>query len=251
MKSTILQITDTHVFGGSGEKLYNINTNQRFDEIIKFIKKNNIIFDYIFLTGDISQDKSEASYKMISEELSSFNKDIYWIPGNHDDKKKSGLILPKNKFFKKEDLYLDDIGWNFLFLDTTIDGEDGGYLFDDNIASMKKKIESMENNASIAIVMHHHLLKVNTPLVDKYIIENKELFFEALSTIKKKISLIICGHVHGDYDISENGIRMISSPATCLQWKKGTSDPFVEDRGGFTLWEFRQKGVFSYETFFV
>jgi Icc protein len=84
--------------------------------------------------------------------------------------------------------------------------------------------------------MHHHPAPFGTPLVDNYLLENREEFWAAIKN--SPVKLIICGHVHGDYSLTINKVRIESAPATCFQFKKGTSILEVDNHIGYKIHRF-------------
>lgn len=250
MAYTVLQLTDTHLFGSENNLLFGIDANKKFLEIIEFLKKNEIHFDCIFLTGDISQDETYESYELIADTLSLFEKEIYWIHGNHDDVKKMDEVFRKYPFFKKVDhCMVEKFGWNFIFVDSVLPGKDSGFVKQEALEKLKRQIGATPKDLSIALVMHHHPIPVGTPLIDNFILQNGDDLLKAIKN--SAASTIMCGHVHGQYDIIKDNIRLISSPASCLQFKKGSSELLVEDVGGLTLWKFSKNMCFSYENYFI
>lgn len=253
-KSTlkILQLTDTHLFEAPGNRIHGVDSNENFLKVINHIEKNKIEFDFIFLTGDISQDETLSSYELIAEAVSKFNKPIYWIAGNHDDRPTMVDVFSNYPLFKNENpFFLSDIGWSFIFIDTVLKGEHSGYMVKEKIKIFSDLLRMTQEESSIAIVMHHHPIPVNTPLIDQFILKNRDDFLRVIQKSGRKVDVVICGHVHGDYDLNAEGVRVVSSPATCLQWQKGAIELQTEKISGFTLWKFSEKGVFDYETFFI
>jgi len=252
MSYKILQITDTHLFDSPEKKMFGISTNEKFILTIDFIKKKKINFDSVFLTGDISQDETRASYEIIADSLSFFEKNIYWISGNHDNFKLMQSVFSKYEFFKHKNIFSAFfVNWNFIFIDTTITGKDSGYLTKSSLESLSKNLDETNKNTFTALVMHHHPVVVGTPLIDNFILENNKDLWELLRKSQKEIKFIMCGHVHGNYDISINNTRVISSPATCLQWKKGANKLLIDEVSGFTMWEIYPNGKYEYENFFI
>src|SRR5690606_16615934 len=113
-----------------------------------------------------------------------------------------------------------------------------GYLNDFELANLKNELTKAPSGENIAIVMHHHPYAVETPLTDEYILKNNSDFKTILNG--SNVKLIICGHVHGDYSIKENHVTMESSPATCLQWPKGTKSLNIDRRIGYKIYFFNE-----------
>lgn len=232
----VIQITDTHLFSDDSATMYEVKSNMKFKEVMNQIYQEDLKdTNMIFLTGDLSQDETEKSYEILATELNKLNIPIYWIPGNHDNM----LAMEKafqhaNKFIQTRCLSLKN--WHFIFLNTKIDGCIEGFLSTKELFELKNEIAATESEKSIAIIMHHHPYKVNTPLIDQFILKNSDHFWEIVSGTAVK--LIMCGHVHGDYQLQYKNINIETSPATCLQWKKGTHKLKMENKIGYKLYYF-------------
>lgn len=236
----IIQITDTHLFANDELEIFGAKCNHTFKKVMKkLIDEDSHDADMIFLTGDISQDETKASYQKIAHDLSRLNLPIYWIPGNHDDLAIMESVFMNTKYFNRQSTLLLP-HWHLIFLNTKIDGRDDGLLSLSELKRLKDELLVSPANKKIAIIMHHHPAPVGTPLVDKYILQNGNDFWDIICGFK--VELIICGHVHGDYRFKHNNVMIESSPATCLQWEKGTKDLQADMRIGYKIYHFEQNG---------
>jgi Icc protein len=148
------------------------------------------------------------------------------------------VFLNARNFNRKSNLFLPH--WHLVFLNTKIDGRDDGLLSLSELKRLKDEIMTSPANKKIAIVMHHHPAPVGTPLIDNYILQNNKDFWDIVTGTK--VELIICGHVHGDYRFKYNNVMIESSPATCLQWEKGTKVLKTDMRIGYKIYHFEQNG---------
>lgn len=236
---TILQLTDLHLFKVDS-LLHGTNTNKRLKKLVDNIKNNeNIKYDLIFITGDMSQDMTEESYTLCSNIISQLNHVVYWIPGNHDDPKKAKKIFSLHKLFNSKK-YLETKYWNFIFANTCLEGKDYGYIDQKEMKRIAYHIKTSKKEKNICIVMHHHPLPTQTPLLDEVILKNYADFLETLKGYPA-LKLIMCGHVHGDYSLSHESIKIETSPATCFQWVKGTHKIEIENYAGYVIYKMEKK----------
>jgi Icc protein len=238
----ILQLSDTHLFSNSERDIFGVKSNITFNSVIAHATQDIKASDLILLTGDLSQDETAASYEKIADTLSVFNKPIYWIPGNHDSLPTMNAVFKKYSTFYQERKL--DIGtWSFIFLNTKLENNDAGYLSDDEIKALEYEISHIPFEQNIVIVMHHHPVQVNTPLIDKVMLKNHEVFWNIIN--KQNVKLIICGHVHGDYKLFEKDIFIESSPATCFQLEKGATELSISKEIGYKIYDFSKTGYTS------
>jgi Icc protein len=239
----ILQISDTHLFADEKETLNGVNTYQAFKDLITHLNKTELHdTDLIYLTGDLSQDETSQSYEKIVALLDPLDIPIYWIPGNHDNLETLEATFKKgHNFFNSR--RLSTIHWNFIFLNTQLDGTPEGFLNDKELQALRAEMESPQTSKLTAIVMHHHPIEVNTPLIDKLMLKNKDAFWDIVSNTNVK--LIICGHVHGDYQFQHQNIFIETSPASCYQFVKQTTEFAMENKIGCKFYKFDEEGFTS------
>lgn len=241
----IIQITDTHLFKDDSNKLFNVKTNNSFKKTISLLKENELTdTDAIFLTGDLSQDESTESYELLLNEFKDTNVNIYWIPGNHDDINAMEHVFSKQKLFipgKK----LITTKWDFVFINTNGINSDKGRLSDNELKHLALELENSKNK-NTAVIMHHHPIEVSTPIVDEYILKNKDDFWKIISN--HRVNIIICGHVHGDYSLKYKNTCIEASPATCFQWTKSSTELHLENKIGYKIYYFKSNGTYETET---
>ena len=236
----VIQISDTHLFSNDEQDIFGVKSNFKFKEVMdKVIAEDSNDTDMILLTGDISQDETTESYQKIADHLSRLNIPVYWIPGNHDNLIQIEAVFQNAKNFNhKVSLSLPD--WQLIFLNTKIEGRDNGQLSQSELVMLSYELAASPSHKKIAIVMHHHPAPVGTPLIDYYILKNANEFWDLV--VGTKVKLIICGHVHGDYRFKHNNIMIESSPATCLQWEKGTKELKTDLKIGYKIYHFDKDG---------
>jgi 3',5'-cyclic-AMP phosphodiesterase len=232
----IIQISDTHLFSDDEQAIFGVKSNLTFKEVMeKMIAKESQDTDMIFLTGDMSQDETIESYQKIADPLSKLNIPIYWIPGNHDDLTQIEAVFQNAKNFNR-DTHLSLPDWHLIFLNTKMEGVDEGYLSQSELTILSNELIASPPDKKIAIVMHHHPAPVGTPLIDYTILKNTKEFWNIVT--ETKVELIICGHVHGDYQFKYKNIMIESSPATCLQWEKGSKELKTDLKIGYKIYYF-------------
>jgi 3',5'-cyclic-AMP phosphodiesterase len=230
----VIQITDTHLFATDELDIFGVKSNLKFKEVVdKILDEDSHDADMIFLTGDISQDETADSYQKVISILAKINLPIYWIPGNHDNIAQLESVFKNAKnCIQGRNLLLAH--WNLIFLNTKMDGTAEGYLSQSELQFLENTLRKNDNKT--AIVMHHHPAPVGTPFIDSYILRNRDEFWDIVTG--SKVQLIICGHVHGDYKFKYNNIVIESSPATCLQWQKGTKNLEIDTKIGYKIYYF-------------
>lgn len=210
----IIFLSDLHLVENKKTNLNDCNTLERLKKINNHLLASEPNIDAIILMGDLSQDGSILSYQHLLNELKIFSCPIYSIPGNHDEINNwqqafDNSIISTVKHFEL-------FGWNFLGLNTVIEGENSGWMSENELQWLDKKLNELSDE-KIILLMHHHPISFSKPLIDKYILKNANEFFEIIKN-KNNIHLVIFGHVHNVVEIIYNKITFLSCPSTCFQF---------------------------------
>ncbi|ARG97370.1 metallophosphoesterase [Legionella micdadei] len=226
----ILQVTDTHLFANHST-LFGAQPNKNFDEVMNFIVKKELQdTDFILLTGDLSQDESPETYQHLLESFIGCKKPVFWLPGNHDNEKIMSEVFSQHFLFNRIK-FLELKHWNLLFINSKLEGSENGYISFSDLNDVERNIKESEKN--VALIMHHHPIPVNTPLIDQYILNNRDDLWRIISD--SKVKLIITGHVHGDYSLFHHGVKIECSPASAFQLKKGVATLQIENSKGYKI----------------
>lgn len=105
----LIQITDTHLFAAEDGSLLSVNTADSFAAVVAAIGEEQVEFDAILATGDISQDHTRVLSTLCAR-YSAAKKACYWLPGNHDYKPSMHSVLPTQQIQAVEHVLLGSIG---------------------------------------------------------------------------------------------------------------------------------------------
>jgi 3',5'-cyclic-AMP phosphodiesterase len=218
----VLQFTDMHFFKDSSGKLLGVDTAASFAEVYKEAVSRHGIPDLYLLTGDISQDETEASYRRFAQSMQAAGAPCYFIPGNHDrfSEMDSTLRLNGSYFRPQRQIILDN--WQIVLLDTHIEGEVGGHLERQELEFLQKCLsESPDLHALICL--HHHPVKMGARWLDQIGIDNVSFFWSVMRA-HKNVKGVLFGHVHQEFEDRRDGLTMLATPSTCVQFKSGTDE---------------------------
>lgn len=241
----LLQMTDLHLLDETEEKSGENNNN--FLKVINFLKNNLLYFkiDHIVITGDISHDGSKSSYDYFFYCINQLDFPFSFLHGNHDNIET--LDLSKNKAANNREFNeISDIKWKILSVDSVVRGKDHGYIKTDSLAALDKQLCALKEY-KIAIFLHHHVLPVGTPLVDKCKLLNYEEFLTICGSYNVKF--IGTGHAHILFQRKKNDILISVSPAVCSQWENGTRTVKYVNNSGFSIISFDNN--IHVETYFI
>lgn len=222
----VVQITDTHLFGVDDGSLLSVNTSESFMSVVSAVKSQTFAFDAILATGDISQDHSEASYHRFVDGISLLKRPCFWLPGNHDYKPGMQSVLPNQSVSQASHLLLGDY-WQVISLDSQVSGVPHGELRDDQLALLEHKLSQYPQRHSM-VLLHHNSLPVGSAWLDQHCLKERERFWNVIGH-HSNVRAVVCGHVHQDSQHQHQGVEVLTTPSTCIQFKPN-SDEFALDR---------------------
>lgn len=214
-----LQITDTHLFGDRQKDLLGIKTVQSFEAVVAHASKYKNC-QAILSTGDLSQDHTTLSYLEFSKHIKSLNLPCYWLPGNHDMQPLMKKSLLAQGHVQTQ--IVESEHWQVILLDSQVEGVPHGFLSDVQLQLLQ---ETLQNNTTkhTLICVHHHILPVGSAWLDQHILKNNEQFLDLIKPFKN-VAAVVSGHVHQAGDRLQDGVRFITTPSTCVQFKPNSDD---------------------------
>lgn len=211
---SVLQITDTHLFGKAGSTLVGIDTRNSLEAVVAAVRDQGIPFDFIVTTGDLSQDYSLESYMAFRDILSVFPEPLFWLPGNHDDgplmyREMAGLgiSVARNIIIGK---------WQFVLLNTQVYNNPMGWIVPEQLEYLRGCLE-MHPDLYTVVCLHHNPFEVKCLWLDAHVLKNRDDLARLISHYPM-VRLVLCGHVHQEHDFISDGVRYISSPSTSIQF---------------------------------
>ena len=213
----VLQITDPHLMADPEGRLLGMNTRQTLDAVLAHVRAHYGQPDLVLVTGDISQDGSEASYRYFRERTAFFEGPVFWFAGNHD-------VLPAMERAigdtRSAERRFRSHGWQLIFLDSSVPDQVHGRLGDQELARLDQYLgEYPEDHALVCC--HHHPVRIDAEWMNDIGLRDHDAFFEVLSR-HNQVRVLLWGHIHQALDREAGGWRMLASPSTCVQFRPDT-----------------------------
>ncbi len=241
----ILQITDCHLGRNSDETLLGMRTFETLVDVLQKARNEGSRFDLVLATGDISNDGTPESYdrflKAVRKHLP--HTPIAWLEGNHD--------CPSAMREIQQTPPLSDMvtigAWRLILLNSRVPFEERGELPDAELARLETLLEADPKSPTM-IFLHHQLVPVGSAWIDQYVVSNAHELF-AITDRFKNIKAMSWGHVHQDFHTMRNGVDLIATPSTCVQFRPN-SDDFMVDTAmpGYRVYALEPNGQYSTET---
>ena len=204
----VLHITDNHLTRDPNRERHGINSFQTFEAVVATATQTYRP-DLLALTGDIADESVDEVYETFLSTLQRYTKSpMISTPGNHD------LGEPFARHLSGRSMSVGS--WQVLAVDTHVDDEVGGYISATELQRVKAELTA--NVAPTLVIGHHPATPIGSPWIDAHRIENGEDWLAQLTSFPH-VKGYLCGHVHQAFDAELQGIRLMTSPSTCWQFK--------------------------------
>ncbi len=238
----ILHITDCHLGHGADETLLGLRTADTLEEVLKKARASNERFDLVLNSGDISNDGTAGSYdrflKAVRKTLP--HTPIAWLEGNHDCPRAMRAIGQTPPLVDQVSIG----AWRLILLNSRVPFEERGELPQSELDRLDQLLA--ENpNAPTMIFLHHQLVPVGSAWIDQYVVSNAADFF-AITDKYSNIKAVSWGHVHQEFYNQRNGVDLIATPSTCVQFKPNSDDFLVDTTmPGYRVYELNDNGTYQ------
>jgi Icc protein len=214
-----IQITDTHLVEAADGHLLGLETQNSLEHVLSSVKSENDNFDFFVVSGDLSQDGSLASYQRLHKSLMPFNVPSFWFPGNHDEMSNMKVVCEDTEHLEN---IIRSPHWQLVLLDSQVEGAVFGNLADDQFELLERALTERPDLHTL-ISLHHHPIPMESGWMDKIGVKNGEKLM-VMARKYPQVKCILWGHVHQDSDRMVDGIRMLSTPSTCVQFTPKSKD---------------------------
>ena len=225
--AVLLQITDTHLFASVDTTQRGVNTQASLDTVLDHARADpRWPPDAIVVTGDIVHDESRAGYLRFRKILEALE-DTCFLRSRQPRRscRSSGeecLSAPRVQVCGDTQLGT----WRVILLSTFGDGEVAGALGSAELARMEATVEKYSGEHTL-ICMHHPPLPMGSAWLDAPGLSNSEAFLDLVRR-HTQVRAVLWGHVHQASDRYVDGVRFLSTPSTCAQFRPD-SDEFSVD----------------------
>lgn len=212
----LLQLTDMHLFRTKHENLLGINTWQSYQAVLQAISEEQHPIDLILATGDLAQDHSQEAYHAFAQGIRQLKKPCVWLPGNHDFQPAMVRALAEEGICDQKQVFLGE-HWQLLLLDSQVHGVPHGRLSDYQLDWLARALSDAPQRHTV-VLLHHHPIPSGCTWLDAHSLRNSHQLAEVL-TDYPLAKTILCGHIHQELDEQWQGIRVLSAPSTCVQFR--------------------------------
>ncbi len=227
----LVQLSDSHLFAEADGALLGMKTCESLQKVIELVLEQQPQIDLMIATGDLSQDGTLASYQQFRQMTAQIDAPARWIPGNHDEPQIMQMAAVQSALLEP----VVDIGnWRVTLLDSAVPGSVPGYLQDDQLQLLARALSEAPERHHL-VCLHHHPVSIDCAWMEPIGLRNPEAFFDVLDRFPQ-VRAVLWGHVHQEIDRERNGVRLIASPSTCIQFEPRSADFKVGEQAPGYRW---------------
>ncbi|MDX2232697.1 MAG: 3',5'-cyclic-AMP phosphodiesterase [Leptolyngbyaceae cyanobacterium bins.349] len=228
----VAQITDTHLFAHTEQRLLGLPTQESLQAVLQQVKSLNSQPDLLLLTGDLSQDGSAQSYERLQQMICPLGIPAYWLPGNHDNPTMMAQVLTRSPMSPKKSLHVG--GWHILLLDSSVPGCVHGELTQASLNWLDYELSQTQDEPAL-ITFHHPPFQVGSDWMDGIGLRNAKALFTVCDR-HPRVRLVLFGHIHQEFTQHRHGVAYLGTPSTCIQFKpNSTNFALDEEQPGLRL----------------
>ena len=219
----IIQITDCHLPADPDQQYRGINPHKNLKRLMRKVKA--IRPDLILATGDLSEDGSRTSYRLLKRHLSLHNTPVLALPGNHDDAQLLAEAYPGSP---TDTIATSDHGsWQIIRLNSCLPGRPEGRVSDRALEDLQRALDDPMRCPRL-IAVHHQPIPVDSPWIDKYPLLTPQPLLDMLDE-HPDVKAVVWGHVHRVFEARRGDTTMLGGPSSAINSlidaQKFTRDP--------------------------
>lgn len=241
----VLQLTDPHLKARRDGQLMGVNTQDSLAAVIDAAINRCGQPDLVLVTGDLAQDGSRAAYEALAGALEKFDCDSLWIPGNHDN---TQHLWPVAQRIRADRKHLMPGSWQILMLDSSVPHKVHGELAHQELQWLDTTLAANPQVPAL-IALHHHPVDITADWMADIGLHNRDDFWGVVAR-HPQVKVVTWGHIHQEVDRLENGVRLLGTPSTCIQFTAGAREFSVEERApGYRWFELGSAGAFTTQVY--
>ena len=238
----LIQITDCHLGPQQSETLLGLNTDQSLEDVLQLIQQAEPRFDHLVCTGDVASAGHKDCYLRFSQSIRRyFSQPLSWLAGNHDS---AEMMSSQQDALNIQGRLVVMGQWLLVLLDSSVVGHVYGQLAAGELDYLD---HILANNVDkhVMIGLHHQPVMVGSAWIDQYVVRNADAFFQLIDSYSN-VKVISFGHVHQDFHALHNGVTLLATPSTCVQFKPLCDDFTVDTQmPGYRWFDLNDDGTFT------
>ena len=225
----VVQLTDAHLFADPAGSLLGINTRDSLRHVVAQVRHEQPRIDLLLCTGDLSQDASVASYEAFRALTAPIGVPTRWLPGNHDEARVMAGIARGSDLVSA----VTDVGnWRIVMLNSAVASATHGLLEEDQLAMLEAALKTAAERHCL-VCLHHQPVDIGCAWIQPIGLRNAQALFDLIKGYPQ-VRGLLWGHIHQEWDALQDGLRLLATPSTCIQFAALSEDFSVsEEQPGY------------------
>ena len=245
MTVRLLQLTDCHLFVSPEETIQGICTRERWLSVLASIQPEQTRAERLILTGDMTHDDLPQTYRVIRETLAPWWPKTRFVPGNHDVREGIHEHLHDRIQRVAERVVCSEpgAGWQLIGLDSHLPGQVRGELGTTQLAWLAEELARTSSRPTV-LFLHHPPVDAPSDWMNAIGLTDRDALWQLLRS-HAQVRLICAGHVHHESSTLRQGVLVVTTPATGVQFTPESETLVVDDLPwGYRLLELHDDGTF-------
>ncbi|KKO45418.1 3',5'-cyclic-nucleotide phosphodiesterase [Arsukibacterium ikkense] len=236
----IVQLSDCHLLADIDDYYQGVQPGRYLQQALQHIAADKLP-DAIILSGDLSQDHSDASYQLLARLLAPLSCPVLLLPGNHDNYTQLDWLSRQAPLAAASSLQL--ASWQLLLLDTKGDTP-AGYFGPERRQQLAARFAA-SNAEHFWLFSHHHPLPLGSA-IDKHGWQDAQPFWQLLANEPRARGLAH-GHCHHAYAKQHQQIQLVGCPASSVQFCQQQAWQTLDLGPMYCQWHFSAAGQVSWQ----
>lgn len=221
----ILHLSDTHFSGDGGRHYGVVDTAEHLHRALSHV--GHLLFDLVVVSGDVSEDGTEESYRRIHAQLTPWAKArgarIVYAMGNHDRRESFRAVLgsgqPGADTHEPSGSELDRAvasasvqdGWRIVVLDSSVPGAGYGTLEPAQKLFLRETLAIPAEHGTV-VVIHHPPVAAQTDLSQALALDEADAA-DLIDIVRgSDVRVILSGHYHVPITEFVDGVPVTVAP---------------------------------------
>ncbi len=197
-----------------------MDTDHSLAAVVAQVEKDGRQPDLVLVTGDLADEGAPEAYARLWERVVALCPNQFWLPGNHDDRGAMVAVADESLL----PFTIEAGAWQIVMLDSQIPGEIGGRLGPEQLQALERVLALAAEAGRYSLVcLHHHPIEIGCAWLDEQRVEDAEALFAILKRYPGAKALL-WGHIHQSIDRYREGLQLLATPSTCVQFAPGSED---------------------------
>lgn len=216
---TFVHLSDTHIHTDPDHTNSHTDFSSRYpvQRLIETVNSLPMDIDFVMHTGDITHHpETPEHYHEARKILSTIEKPVYYVPGNHDNVamfQHDFLGMADDKVTPHLDYEFEVNGVQMIMLDSHISPDkpnNHNGMLDGEQLQWLAELCAKDDDRPLVVGLHHHPIPMGAPWLDTLVLANGDALHAILLQARDRLRGVFYGHIHESVVTVRDGISYYS-----------------------------------------